>query len=396
MIVSRSLSSNGRAGSCITKGGELLSSFLYFYQALILNSGVLALLGISVYLKKELREQNAAWIEKAAQHGLKSIFTSLHIPEDNPADYKELLQELGSLAKQHQMELMADVSPRSLGFLGLDWDSYEKLLDWGLAGIRADYGFTKEQIVSLSQKMKIGINASTVTKEELLTWLEAGLIAENVEAWHNFYPRPETGLDRLFLIERNQMFREMGITTMAFVPGDKDLRGPVFAGLPTLEEHRGQLPHLAAADLMFSCFTDKILIGDHTVSEEQLEWLSLLGKKTIPLRMAASNWPEPEWLNTPLTNRMDPARDVIRAVESRSFALSGNKKVQPENQLERTRGTVTIDNELYGRYAGELQIAVNNLARDEKVNCIGKIIDEDLPLLSFIKAGGKFQLIVRD
>lgn len=354
------------------------------------------MLGISVYLKKELRDQNAAWIEKAAQHGLKSIFTSLHIPEDNPADYKELLQELGALAKEHQMELMADVSPRSLGFLGLDWDSYEKLLDWGLAGIRADYGFSTEQIVSLSKKMKIGINASTVTKEELLTWLDAGLKAENVEAWHNFYPRPETGLDRTFLIERNQMFREMGITTMAFIPGDKDLRGPVFAGLPTLEEHRGQNSLIAAADLMFSCYTDKILVGDHSVSDKQLESLALLGEKIIPLRMESSNWSQSEWLNKTLTNRMDPARDVIRAVESRSFASTGDKQHPPENQLERTRGTVTIDNELYGRYAGELQIAVNDLPRDEKVNCIGKIIDEDLPLLSFIKAGGKFQFIVRD
>lgn len=354
------------------------------------------MLGISVYLNKDRMEQNAAWIEKAAGHGLRSIFTSLHIPEDNPADYKELLQELGALAKLHHMELMADVSPKSLSYLGLDWDNYEKLLEWGLAGIRADYGFTTGQIVELSQKMKIGINASTVTKEELLSWIEAGLKAENVEAWHNFYPRPETGLDKPFLIERNTMFRSMGITTMAFVPGDKDLRGPIFSGLPTLEEHRGQVPHVAAADLMFSCFTDKVLIGDHSASDEQLELIALLAEKIIPLRIDAENWPQPELFGKPLTNRMDPARDVIRAVESRSYALKGDKQLAPENQHERTRGTVTIDNQLYGRYAGELQIAVNNLPRDEKVNCIGKVIESDVPLLSNIKAGQKFQFIVRD
>jgi len=355
------------------------------------------LLGISVYLNKERMQQNAAWIEKAAGYGLKSIFTSLHIPEDNPADYKKLLQELGAMAKQHQMELMADVSPRSLSFLGLDWDSYEKLLEWGLAGIRADYGFTTKQIVELSQKMKIGINASTVTKEELLSWIEAGLKTENVEAWHNFYPRPETGLDKTFLIERNIMFRSMGITTMAFVPGDKDLRGPIFAGLPTLEEHRGQLPHVAAAELKYSCFTDKILIGDHSASDEQLELLTFLSEEVIPLRVEAGSLPQlKEYLGKPLTNRMDPARDVVRAVESRSYALKGDKQLDPEHQQERTRGTVTIDNHIYGRYAGELQIAVNNLPRDEKINCIGKVIQSDLPLLTNIKAGQKFQFIVRD
>jgi uncharacterized protein len=354
------------------------------------------LLGISVYLNKNRTEENAAWIEKAAGYGLKSIFTSLHIPEDNPADYKVLLQELGSLAKQYDMELMADVSPNSLGYLGLDWDSYETLLQWGLSGIRADYGFSAKQMVELSQKMKISINASTITKEELSAWLDAGLNAENVEAWHNFYPRPETGLDRAFLIERNKMFHSMGVTTMAFVPGNLDFRGPVFSGLPTLEEHRGQLPHVAAADLMFSGYTDKILIGDHSVSDEQLELLSFLQEKIIPLRIETANWPQPDLLDRVLTNRMDPARDVIRAVESRSYALKGEKQLLPENQHDRQRGTITIDNQLYGRYAGELQIAVNNLPRDEKVNCIGKVIETDLPLLSNIKAGGKFQFIVRD
>ncbi|MCM3663518.1 MupG family TIM beta-alpha barrel fold protein [Mesobacillus subterraneus] len=354
------------------------------------------MLGISVYLNKGRMEQNAAWIEKAAGYGLKSIFTSLHIPEDNPADYKELLQELGKLAIKHKMELMADVSPRSLEYLGLEWERYDKLVDWGLAGIRADYGFTAGQVVELSHKMKIGINASTVTKDELLSWIGAGLKAENVEAWHNFYPRPETGLDKAFLIERNKMFRSMGITTMAFVPGDKDLRGPVFAGLPTLEEHRGEKPLIAAAELMFSCFTDKILIGDHSASDEELKLFAFLAEKIVPLRIEARNWPQPELLGRPLTNRMDPARDVIRSVESRSYALKGDKHLFAENQLERTRGTVTMDNHLYGRYAGELQITINNLPRDEKVNCIGKVIEQDLPLLSHVKAGQKFQFIVRD
>lgn len=340
--------------------------------------------------------KNAEWIEKAAKYGLKSIFTSLHIPEDNHDDYTELLQELGSLATHHNMELLADVSPRSLGYLGLDWGNYEKLLDWGLSGIRADYGFSIPQIAELSQKMKIGINASTVTKDELADWIKAGLKTENVEAWHNFYPRPETGLDKEFLITRNKMFRSMGITTMAFVPGDTEMRGPIFAGLPTLEEHRGHLPHLAAADLMFSCDTDKVLIGDHSVSDEQLELLSFLSEGITPLRIQTTDWSLPELLGRPLTNRMDPARDVIRAVESRSYALKGAKQIAPMNQLERTRGTITIDNQLYGRYSGELQIVVNNLPRDEKVNCIGRVIKSDLPLLSNVKAGGTFQFIVRD
>ena len=44
-------------------------------------------------------------------------FTSLHIPEDDPGTYKELIQILGKQAFENEMELMVDVSPRSLHHL---------------------------------------------------------------------------------------------------------------------------------------------------------------------------------------------------------------------------------------------------------------------------------------
>jgi uncharacterized protein len=354
------------------------------------------MLGISIYLKEELVEQNGQWIKKASENGMKSIFTSLHIPEDNPATYKVLLRELGSLAKEFKLELLADVSPASLGHLGLDFSKLDELIAWGLSGIRVDYGFTANEIVLLSNKMKIGINASTVSDLELREWIKKGLNVENVEAWHNFYPRPETGLDEEFLKERNLYFRKIGITTMAFIPGDGQLRAPVHQGLPTLEKHRGISPVVAAAELLSSCFTDKVLIGDHTVSDETLESLKMLAEGIVPLRVQLLRHEDRDILQKIHTNRMDPARDVIRSVESRSYAQFGNAEIQPKNQLDRRIGAVTIDNHLYGRYAGEIQIAINHLPQDDNVNVLGFIIKEDLPLLAHIKAGTKFQLIARD
>ncbi|KON86354.1 cell surface protein [Sporosarcina globispora] len=355
------------------------------------------MLGISVYLSEERQLQNAKWIERAASYGLKSIFTSLHIPEDDHSTYKHLLQDLGALAKQYQMELLADVSPQSLGHLGLDWDSIDTLLEWGLSGIRADYGFTSEQIVELSKKMKLGINASTISAEELQEWMELGLNANNVEAWHNFYPRPETGLDKAFLIERNRFLKSMGITTMAFVPGDGEFRGPVFVGLPTLEKHRGYPPAAAAAELMNSCYTDKVLIGDHSGKDETLAQLAKIAEGAVPLRIELiSRHFCGDLFNKIHTNRMDPARDVVRSVESRSYASKGSNKWEPINQLERKKGSVTVDNILYGRYAGEMQITLADLPRDERVNVIARVIEEDMPLLDQIRARTKFQLIVRD
>ncbi|MCA1055667.1 MupG family TIM beta-alpha barrel fold protein [Rossellomorea aquimaris] len=354
------------------------------------------MLGISIYLKEENREKNAEWVRKASTYGFRSIFTSLHIPEDDPGTYKELLQELGSLARTYSMELMADVSPTSLGHLGLDWDSLPELLDWGLAGIRVDYGFSSDQIVALSYSMKTAINASTVSETELDSLIEKGLNVNNVEAWHNFYPRPETGLGLDFLIERNKMLKSKGLTTMAFVPGDDALRPPIFEGLPTLEQHRHASPSLAAAQLKYAGFTDKIVIGDISAKGDTMKELSMITEGVIPLTVElVTDHDYSKLLDTVHTNRMDPARDVIRSVESRSYAEAGTP-IPPCNQVQRSVGVVTVDNELYGRYSGELQIVKNDLPKDDKVNVIAEVATEDLPLIQEIKAGGKFKLLVRE
>ena len=89
------------------------------------------------------------------------------------------------------------------------------------------------------------------------------------------------------------------------------------------------------------------------------------------------------------TNRLDPARDVIRSVESRE---ENKVALQPMNTISRKRGSITIDNELYGRYAGEMQIVINDLPEDRKVNVVGMVMEEDVSLLSYIGAGKNFQL----
>ena len=52
--------------------------------------------------------------------------------EDDPNTYKELIQILGKQALAHEMELMVDVSPKSLHHLGLTYENVEELLDWGI------------------------------------------------------------------------------------------------------------------------------------------------------------------------------------------------------------------------------------------------------------------------
>ena len=113
------------------------------------------MIGVSIYLSKERVEKQEEWLKVAKENGFTSIFTSLHIPEDDPNTYKELIQILGKQALAHEMELMVDVSPKSLHHLGLTYENVEELLDWGITGLRMDYGIAPKEIASVSHKMKV-------------------------------------------------------------------------------------------------------------------------------------------------------------------------------------------------------------------------------------------------
>lgn len=347
------------------------------------------MLGISVYLGSDGGDVEQR-LERAKTNGFDAIFTSLHIPEDDHSLYQTRLKELGQLARKFEMELVADISPESITHLNIQ--HYEELLDWGVNGVRPDYGYTDDLIVSLSQLMKVGLNASTVSREEIETWLQMGANASNLEAWHNYYPRPETGLDVDFFSERNHLFREYGIQTMAFIPGDQKFRGPIYSGLPTLEKHRSMSPHMACAELLYHYQVDKVLIGDISVSDDQLEKLSLLAKGVIPLEVSkVDDQFESFHVKGKHRNRPDPARDVIRSVESRQL----QHRPEPIPSLKRKRGAITIDNMNYGRYAGEIQLVKHDLPEDDRVNVIGNVIREDLPLLNYIGASQPFELLLK-
>ncbi|EGA88510.1 hypothetical protein GPDM_15524 [Planococcus donghaensis MPA1U2] len=347
------------------------------------------MLGISVYLGDESFPQLKPYIERVSKIGFTSIFTSLHIPEDNPNLYKERLQQLGNWAQQFKMELVADIAPQSLAHLGFDWHNTEGLLDWGVTGLRIDYGVDDKIIANLSRKMKIALNASTLTKEGLVALMESGLQKDSVEMWHNFYPRPETGLDSIEFVKTNLWLKSEGLTVMAFIPGDEVLRGPLYKGLPTLEEHRDVSPFAAYLHLKGNGAVNKVLVGDITLSEKSLKQFEALGQGVIILR--AKNFLKMDEIPVQ-TNRWDAARDCIRSVESWQYGLIGTHLLKPENTISRSKGSITVDNEQYGRYRGELQITKRDLPADDKVNVIGKVIEEDLALLAYIKGGVKFQI----
>ncbi|MFB1098007.1 DUF871 domain-containing protein [Terribacillus sp. JSM ZJ617] len=348
------------------------------------------MLGISVYLQERIEEEK---IRRFHAAGFRSLFTSLHIPEEDASAYRTKLQLLGSIASALDMELIADISTASMEKLDLDWDTAESVLDWGLTGLRIDYGIEDDIIVSLSQKMKVALNASTLTKDQLERLIQLGLRTTRTEVWHNFYPRPETGLALGDFLTKNQLFQSYGLKVQAFVPGDRNLRGPLHLGLPTLEQHRMYGTYAAFTELK-AYNVDKILIGDPDVTDGALMQLKD-ASTTFTLR--AQPYGElteaHHLLEKGTHNRPDRARDVIRSEESRMSGMFEDADVTPFNCIERNEGSITIDNDLYMRYKGEIQITRRSLPQDDKVNVIGQVVSEDVPLLNYIEGSSHFKII---
>ncbi|MBS7577783.1 MULTISPECIES: MupG family TIM beta-alpha barrel fold protein [unclassified Enterococcus] len=347
--------------------------------------------GISIFLGESLTEQTEAYIDEMNRLGIKGIFTSLHIPEDDATLYAARLRQLGQIAHQRKMKLMVDISGEALMRAGFAFDDLDSILAIGVTGLRMDYAISNKKIAEASQKIDIGLNASTITPEDVVELKKYGADFNRFEAWHNYYPRPETGLSSIFFATKNSWLKEAGFKIFAFVPGNGVLRGPIYQGLPTLEKHRYLNPLACMLDLESNFGVDGIYIGDPTISTRSRNQISTY-LKTNTFVLEVNNTGS-KYFNLILgdhANRQDDARDVIRSAEARFKKID---IISPEKALERHLGSVTIDNEKYGRYMGEIQILKNNLPCDDKVNIAAKVVAEDLSLIDYIKPGDKFKLI---
>ena len=191
--------------------------------------------GISIYLSSPLQDIERT-IERGAAAGARYAFTSLHIPEDGGAAYADKVRQVLLLLSARGIALIADVGPRTCDLLGLE--RMEDLRDLGLEYLRLDYGFSAQRVAELSGVFRIVVNASTVSSDEIASWREAGADVTRFAACHNFYPKPYTGLALEDVARTNLRLVALGFEIMAFVPGDANVRGPVFEGLPTVEAQR--------------------------------------------------------------------------------------------------------------------------------------------------------------
>ena len=92
-------------------------------------------------------------------------------------------------------------------------------------------------------------------------------------------------------------------------------------------------------------------------------------------------------LSAPHTNRQDPGA-ALHPLARSSRPLHRRSAAAPAQP--RPKGSVTIDNSSYGRYQGELQIVLQDLPADPRVNVVAHIEPTELFLLDYLEPGSSF------
>lgn len=343
-------------------------------------------LGFSVYLSSFEAQQ--AFLSKVIHKGT-PVFTSLHISEEYTGNYMEKAAQMCHWLAGLGASVVADIFPKVMAaFAEENVVSLAKKL--GVQALRLDYGFTARQVRQIAGEFPVVLNASTVEKDFLRILLPQE--AQALSAMHNFYPRPETGLDNALLKSRQENFAEFELSTSAFIPGDLERRGPLQEGLPTLEAHRNISPLATYADLKLNFGIGQVYLGDLNATQRELGWISSFAETGIlPLPVFLEDKYQTLFGKT-FTCRPDSPAGIIRFAESREYSCAG-PAIQPENNLERSPGTITIDNLLYKRYSGEIQLLRQHYPADARVNVIGSVPAQWQLLCHCVRRGSPFQLV---
>ena len=354
-------------------------------------------LGISIYPQYGTEKELVDYIEKASAYGFSRIFTCL-MSAGGDQDV-QLLNTVLKRANGLGFEVIADVSPSVFEEQKLTYKDLSYFKELGFSGLRLDLGFSgfEESIMSFNEHgLSIELNMSQGTKylEQILSYQPN---KQQLIGCHNFYPRRYTGLSREHFIKCSTQYKENGIRTAAMISSKDAAFGPwpVQEGLPTLEEHREMAIEIQAKDLFQTNLIDDVIIGNAFASEEELKRLSLLNRYLLELNVEfnekATKTEKEIALGANHFNRGDVSAYVIRSTQSR--VAYQQKDFPPHDTDLIPRGSVTIDNDGYERYKGELHIALKDMENSGNTNIVATVDKNEQFLLDQIQPWQKFKLI---
>ena len=356
-------------------------------------------LGISIYPERSTFEKDKAYLDLAHKYGFKRVFTSLlQIQGDKEqvlADFKKVVDYANSL----EMEVMVDINPGLFEQLEISYDDLSFFHEMGAYGVRLDIGFTGAEEARMTRNpygIKIEINMSTCTSyvDNIMSYSPN---TANLLGSHNFYPHRYSGLSYEHFVYCSQQFRKYNLNTMAFVNSHDATFGPwpTQDGLCSLEDHRDLELATQVKHLLLTGLIDDISIANAYASEAEMAAMAEAFKAEYPTLkvVVEEDITEDERIclfDNLHSYRGDRSDYILRSTMTRVYYK--DKPFPAHNTRDMTRGDVLIDNVGYGQYKGETQIALKEMKNDGRVNVVGRISEDELFLLGFLRPWSSFKL----
>lgn len=357
-------------------------------------------IGISLYPNFASEKENLDYLEIAAKYGCDILFIALLGAKGTRDEIINHYKVYTKKAKDLGFEIIADVNPQIFKKLGVNASIFNGEIDLSffeelqIDVIRLDYGMSAMEEAYLTKNkfgIKICMNAGGLN-DHIGNVIEAGGEKSMLLGCHNYYPHRFTGIILDRFIEATKIWKKHNIRCQAFITSqENDAFGPwpVTEGLPTLEMHRNlpidvQFKHLLMMDNI-----DDIIIGNCFASEDELKVLQKSNTSIIEFHVdLVEGLPQSmkERLSLQLSRRNDINEYLIRSLESRLKKAD----TPPFNTVDIKKGDVLIDNDLYGQYSGEVQIALRDMPNSGKTNVVGRIKEDEIMLLDYLAGGQSF------
>lgn len=356
-------------------------------------------LGISIYPEKATREETFSYMERAAAAGFSRIFSCLlSVPDDREAIRRDF-SAMNARAHELGYEVILDCNPRVFDELGVSYKDLSFFKEIGADGIRLDMGFTgnEESLMTFNPEgLMVEINMSNDV-HYVDTIMDYCPDTTHLVGCHNFYPHNYSGLGLDFFNKCTANFKRYGLQTAAFVTSQAPgtfANWPVTDGLPTLEMHR-HLPLYLQVEHYISMGTiDDVIISNCYPTDEELASVKDLPKNLLSLSVElVDGLPEVERsivLDELHFNRGDQSENFLRSTQSR-VKYKGHEFKVFNTPSTICRGDVVIESSEYGHYAGELQIALRDMANSGMSNVVGHVPDAEHFLLDTVRPWQKFR-----
>lgn len=357
-------------------------------------------LGFSLYPDQHSLATMTAYIERLCKYPFRRVFLSLLQLDTSDRLVMVKYQAIIQLCKQHQLMVIADINQALIEQLGWQEDLITQAKVFGLDGLRLDEALELSamiKVINNNQDFRIELNISQ--DNHMLDYLlKNGARKDNLIGCHNFYPKRFTGLSKAHFIKTTRHYQAKGILSAAFITAETASEGPwpVSEGLPTLEDHRDRLATSQLKELIYQGLIDDVIISNQFVSDEELQAIvaAFTTERQLSIEVVDDlTEAEAKIIAYDHHYRNDISEYVLRSTMTRIVYQDEDIPSRQQAKLVK-RGDILIDNNFYGRYKGELQIALRDFEASSKTNIVGHILASDLPLLDYLQANDAFKLIV--